>query len=287
MSQSSVDQVFAARVATSSEIRAAQQMIEQVSRVYVNMRPGLLREYVHSSMCWVTGEPDAIHGFMMAEMRPFSVAAITAAVISNGRGVASYIDALLPLVEHTVQQHGAATLVHVGYAPWLTHYLGRRGFFERETVITYGWDRHPVTVTGNRAVTVRAADHHDLVDVVMLDERIFGPVWHKRATEFENVLNRAFDFSVAEWNGQIVGYRWSDKSGDHGHLSRLAVRPDWEGRGVGTRLLTETLVAMVNAGVAWITLNTQEGNLRSRMLYERHGFRLVDHRVAVLWKDLS
>ena len=287
MSQSSGDQLEAARVATSSEIRAAQQMIEQASRVYVSVRPGLLSEYVRSSMCWVTGDPDAIDGFMMAEMRPFSVAAITAAVISNGRGVGSYIDALLPLVEHTVQHHDAAALVHVGYAPWLTHYLSRHGFVARETVVTYGWDRRPVTVAGNRAVTVRAADHPDLVDVVALDRRIFGPVWHKRATEFENALNRAFDFSVAEWNGQIVGYRWSDKSGDHGHLSRLAVRPAWEGRGVGTRLLTETLVAMVNAGVAWITLNTQEDNLRSRMLYERHGFRLVDHRVAVLWKDLS
>ena len=287
MSQSSKDQIRAARVATSSEIRAGQQMIEQASRVYVSVRPGLLREYVRSSMCWVTRDLDAIHGFMMAEMRPFSVAAITAAAISNGRGVGSYIGTLLPLVEHTVQQHGAVALVHVGYAPWLTHHLSRRGFLERETVVTYGWDRHPVTVAGNRAVTVRAAHRPDLVDVVMLDRRIFGPVWHKQATEFENVLNRAFDFSVAEWNGQIVGYQWSDNSGDHGHLSRLAVRPDWEGRGVGTRLLTETLVAMVNAGVAWITLNTQEGNLRSRMLYERHGFRLVDHRVAVLWKDLS
>jgi len=287
MSQSSGDQVFAARVATSSEITAGQQMIEQASRAYTSVRSGLLSEYARSSMCWVTGDPDAIDGFIMAEIRPFSVAAITAAAVSNGQGVSSYIGSLLPLLEHTVQQHGAVALVHVGYAPWLTHHLSRHGFVARETVVTYGWDRHPVNVAGNRAVTVRAADHHDLVDVVALDRRIFGPVWHKQATEFENVLNRAFDFSIAQWNGQIVGYQWSDKSGDHGHLSRLAVRPDWEGRGVGTRLLTETLVAMANAGVAWITLNTQEGNLRSRMLYERHDFRLVDHRVAVLWKDLS
>jgi ribosomal-protein-alanine N-acetyltransferase len=119
-----------------------------------------------------------------------------------------------------------------------------------------------------------------------LDQDVFGPIWHKQIADFRGALRRAFLFTVARWDDQIIGYQWSEKVEEHGHLTRLAVRPDWEGKGVGTRLLTEAMVAMVRAGATWITLNTQEDNLRSRRLYERHGFRPINHRVAVLWKDL-
>jgi ribosomal protein S18 acetylase RimI-like enzyme len=51
--------------------------------------------------------------------------------------------------------------------------------------------------------------------------------------------------------------------------------------------LTEALASMIKAGGNWITLNTQESNLRSQILYERHGFRRTGDRVAVLWKDLK
>jgi ribosomal-protein-alanine N-acetyltransferase len=122
---------------------------------------------------------------------------------------------------------------------------------------------------------------------VSLDEHIFGSLWHKPTNNFEEALARAFMFTVAELDGQIVGYQWCEKHERHGHITRLGVRPGWEGQGVGTRLLTEALAAMVKAGITWVTLNTQESNLRSRMLYERHGFRpLNDDRVAVLWKDV-
>jgi ribosomal protein S18 acetylase RimI-like enzyme len=122
---------------------------------------------------------------------------------------------------------------------------------------------------------------------VSLDEDIFGPLWHKPTKSFEEALARAFNFTVAELDSQIVGYQWCEKHERHGHITRLGVRPGWEGQGVGTRLLTEALLAMVKADANWVTLNTQESNMRSRMLYERHGFRLLnDDHVAVLWKDM-
>jgi ribosomal-protein-alanine N-acetyltransferase len=154
-------------------------------------------------------------------------------------------------------------------------------------VVTYEWHYQPVTVSGNRSLTVRSAHLRDLPTLLSLDKHIFSPIWHKPISSFEEALARAFVFTVAEQDGEIVGYQWCEKQKGHGHITRLAVGPDWEGRGVGTRLLTEALVSMVKAGVNWITLNTQESNLRSQTLYERHGFRLTGDRVAVLWKDLQ
>jgi ribosomal-protein-alanine N-acetyltransferase len=189
-------------------------------------------------------------------------------------------------VQETLISKGLTAVVQVGHAPWLTEVLRQRGFVDRDWVVTYEWRYRPVTVQGNLSVTVRSAGRGDLTTLLSMDRHIFGPVWHKPAVHFEQALADAFLFIVAEQDNQILGYQWCERNDWHGHITRLAVRPDWEGHGVGTRLLTEAMLALAGAGVGWITLNTQESNLRSRILYERYSFRLTDDRVAVLCKDL-
>jgi ribosomal-protein-alanine N-acetyltransferase len=280
------DPVYEARSATPSDADAVQRLIARTWRVHLRIAPEQVPPRLRPGMGWVAGDRDSISGLMLAEIQPFLIALITAAVVSEDWRVSPYLDTFLPLVEETVRSKGATALVQIGYAPWLTAVLRERGFVTRDWVVTYEWHFQPVTVRGNPSVTVRSAHLSDLPALLSLDKRIFGPIWHKPMNSFEEALARAFVFTVAETDAQIVGYQWCEKHERHGHLTRLAVRPGWEGRGIGTRLLTEALVTIVQAGVNWVTLNTQESNLRSRMLYERHGFRLADDRVAVLWKDL-
>jgi len=223
---------------------------------------------------------------MLVQIQPLKVALILVAALNDDWQVADYLDTFLPLVEATARQEGATSLVQIGYAPWLTAVLDRRGFVSQDWVVTYEWYYQPVTVSGNRSVAVRSAHLRDLPTLLSMDKHIFGSIWHKPLNTFEEAMARAFIFSVAEQDGEIIGYQWCERHERHAHITRLAVRSDWEGQGVGTRLLTEALVSMANAGVNWVTLNTQESNLRSQTLYERHGFHLTGDRVAVLWKDL-
>jgi ribosomal-protein-alanine N-acetyltransferase len=280
------DPVYASRPATPADADAVQRLMECARRVYLRIPLEDVPLHLGSGLGWVASHGNRVGGLLLTEIRPSSIAFITAAAVSDDWRVAHYLDNLLPRVEETVRQKGTTALVQIGYAPWLTVVLCQRGFARRDWVVTYEWHYQPVTIGGRRSVTVRPAHLRDIPALLSLDERIFGPVWHKPASGFEKALAQAFTFTVAEEDAQIVGYQWCDIRGRHGHLTRLGVRPGWEGKGVGTRLLTEALVALVQAGANQITLNTQESNLRSRMLYERHGFRLADERVAVLWKDL-
>jgi len=275
-----------ARMATPADIGEMLRLANQARRVYLTVRADLLEEQLRSAFSWAVGEPDRLDGFMSAEMRAFSIAIITAAVLHDDRAVSEYADAALSVVENDARRQGAHALVQVGYAPWLTEALSQRGFSRRGWVVSYGWDSQPMVPGGNLAVPVSRATEADLPTLFRLDEEVFGPIWHKQIPDFMAALRRAFLFTVARWGDELIGYQWCEKVEEHGHLTRLAVRPDWEGKGVGTRLLTEAMVSMVRAGATWITLNTQEDNVRSRRLYERHGFRLINHRVAVLWKDL-
>lgn len=277
---------YEARLATPEDAAAIQQLMASTWRVYLRVPPNEAIRRLPSDLAWVAGEGDRIGGFLLAEIRPRAVAFITAAAASGDWQVASYLDTFLPLAESALQAQGATGLVQIGHAPWLTTILSRRGFVSRDWVVTYEWQYRPVTVSGNPSVHIRSAHLRDLPALLSLDERIFDPIWHKPAGTLEEALAQAYLFTVAEKEGQIIGYLWCDRHERHGHITRLAVQPGWEGKGVGTRLLTEALAAMGKAGISWITLNTQESNQRSRMLYEHHGFRLLADRVGVLWKDL-
>jgi ribosomal-protein-alanine N-acetyltransferase len=281
--------VYEARTATPSDTEAVQQLIARAWRVHLRVPLEQVPLRLRSGSGWVAGEGNKLSGFMLAEMQPFlteQLALITGAALSDDWRVSAYLNTFLPPVENMVRQEGASALVQIGYAPWLTTALGERGFLSRDWVVTYEWYSQPVTVRGNRSVTIRSAHLRDLPTLLDLDRHIFGPIWHKPTSSFEEALARAFIFSVAEQNGEIVGYQWCEAHDRHGHITRLAVRSDREGQGIGTRLLAETLAALLEAGMSWITLNTQESNLRSQMLYERHGFRRTGERVAVLWKDM-
>jgi ribosomal-protein-alanine N-acetyltransferase len=280
------NRVYAARVVTPRDAEAVQRLMLHAWRVYLRIPPEQVLLRLSAGLSWVAGDGDGVGGFMLAEKQPFSIAIMMAAALSDEWQVSAYLDTLLPSVEENARQEGATALVQIGYAPWLTAVLRERGFASRGWVVTYEWDYQPVTVAGDLLATIRSAHLRDLPTLLSLDKRIFGPVWHKPVVNFEEALAQAFIFTVAEKDGEIVGYQWCERHERHGHLARLAVRPGWEGQGIGTRLLTEALVTLVEAGVSWITLNTQEDNLRSRMLYERHGFRLTGDRVSVLWKDL-
>ena len=92
---------------------------------------------------------------------------------------------------------------------------------------------------------------------------------------------------VAILDDRLVAYEWCDIYQRHAHLTRLAVHPDYQGRGIGGQLLYRAITDALEAGADQITLNTMESNQRSRALYERFGFVDTKQRLPVLWKDLG
>jgi ribosomal protein S18 acetylase RimI-like enzyme len=74
-------------------------------------------------------------------------------------------------------------------------------------------------------------------------------------------------------SGRLVGaVRVTQRSPSTAELSRLAVAPDLQGRGHGSRLMLAALAA-VQPGTQQIELFTGEHSLANLRLYERHGYR--------------
>jgi [ribosomal protein S18]-alanine N-acetyltransferase len=173
--------------------------------------------------------------------------------------------------------------------PWLRRPLLQLGYRPMVEVVGYEKTRLDRPAHGNELVGVRAATDADLATVIALDRACFPLPWVKGTEVFETSLQGSPCFLIAEFSGEAVGYAFvtAHHGGHLYHLVRIAVRPTFQGRGIGVRLLAEVVdfCAARNADV--LTLNTQADNYTAQRLYEWFGFRRTGERQTVLGLDIA
>ena len=78
--------------------------------------------------------------------------------------------------------------------------------------------------------------------------------------------------TVAEDNGCVIGYQISTGSRLGGHLARLGVRKEAQGRGIGSALVSDLIQRLSSQNLGRVTVNTQSDNAASLSLYQKMGF---------------
>jgi ribosomal-protein-alanine N-acetyltransferase len=84
-------------------------------------------------------------------------------------------------------------------------------------------------------------------------------------------------FSLAR-RTRIVGYVGFRLQGDEGHITTIAVHPDWRGRGFGDLLLVVALEKMLDRGMDFVTLEMRPSNDVAYQLYKKYGFEVERKR---------
>jgi ribosomal-protein-alanine N-acetyltransferase len=173
-------------------------------------------------------------------------------------------------------------------ASWLLNYLREAGFVHVDDVVTMASTAPfdiPALPTQEEGFGIREAREADLDQVGAVDASAFEEQWRYPDFVLQRALRTAGYFSVAAQDGQVVGYQFAACYGDEAHITRLAVRSDLQGRGVGARLLADVLLRLwQDFGVTTITLNTQAANEVSQHLYSRFGFEAVQPDLRVMRK---
>ena len=173
-----------------------------------------------------------------------------------------------------LQQHGVRE-VHLldCRQDWLRDCVLANGFVNEEQVVSLSRPLHGAPVWPSGAGHVRLAADSDLDRLLLLDEAAFPPHWRMCAAELRRALRQAANITVLELDGAICACQISTRCDAEAHLSRLAVHPDFQGRGLGSRLLADVIRRFKMRGLASLTVNTQAHNRRSLRLYRRFGFR--------------
>lgn len=80
------------------------------------------------------------------------------------------------------------------------------------------------------------------------------------------------DVWVAVADGEVAGYVVLEARPDHLLLENIAVRPQWQGRGVGRQLMALAEDRARAEGVDAVRLYTNEVMVENQRLYERLGY---------------
>jgi ribosomal protein S18 acetylase RimI-like enzyme len=195
-----------------------------------------------------------------------------------GVGDASPVVEVVPALWHSLntilKQQQVSAINWLLTEDWQNDLMSKLGFSYQDQIITLqreGYDLpNHVHLPGLR---LRPATRTDAEIMEQVDHAAFAPPWQNSTQDITHGLHVAATSTIAEYEGEVVGFQMSTLYQKHGHLARLAVHPKMQGKGVGRSLLSELITYFLRRRVRTITVNTQASNTRSRHLYERFGFR--------------
>jgi ribosomal-protein-alanine N-acetyltransferase len=115
-------------------------------------------------------------------------------------------------------------------------------------------------------------------DVLSIERRVYPRPW-SAALFFSEIAQRTSRYYlVAYSHKQLVGYGGLMCQHDEGHITTLAVDPDFHHRGVGSRLLLDLVREARGRGMTALALEVRVANWPAQRLYSWFGFRPVGVR---------
>ena len=125
---------------------------------------------------------------------------------------------------------------------------------------------------------IRRMSLADVQAVHRLEEDIFSTPWSEKDFIYEMTENKVARYLVIEEAGEVIAFAGAHIIWDQTHVTNIAVRKDFRGRGLG-RLITHALMQYAaNLGAEYLTLEVRESNTTAQKLYKSLGFEKVSVR---------
>jgi ribosomal-protein-alanine N-acetyltransferase len=170
---------------------------------------------------------------------------------------------------------------------WLIDLLRNDGFVEHGRVIAFSRTAaRPPPPRGPVAIPALMSKS-DLPSVERLDHAAFAPPWQMDCEALRATFDRSLVSVVHRTEDRIDGYLMASTAPHGIHITRVAVHPDHQGKGIGRALILHLLDVGRRRGAPRVTVNTQKENLRSRELYRSLGFAETGESYPVFLHDLA
>ena len=121
---------------------------------------------------------------------------------------------------------------------------------------------------------IREAVPADIDAITELDELCFPEMpWSRESYEEELTANNLAVYLVAETEEKIIGFVGIWLVLDEGHITNVAVHPDYRRRHVAQSLINIMLSLVEDEGIIAETLEVRAGNEPAKALYRGFGFK--------------
>jgi len=131
-------------------------------------------------------------------------------------------------------------------------------------------------------VRIRPMQDADLPAVAEVDFSAFGQFWHNTESALQRARLQCASATIAEDASGVIGYQLSTRNMLGAHLARLGVRPEAQGRGVGSALVSNLIQSLGTGELGRLSVNTQSDNVTSLSLYKKLGFVRTGEHFPVL-----
>ena len=139
----------------------------------------------------------------------------------------------------------------------------------------------------------------DIDDVLIIEELCFNVPW--RYNDFEKEINNnnmaIYKVAFDDNKNKILGYAGMWHIVTEGHITNIAVHPDYRRNGIGTLLVQEMIKCAKEKNMLGITLEVRISNITAQKLYTKYGFRPEGFRknyytepkedAVIMWKYFS
>lgn len=125
---------------------------------------------------------------------------------------------------------------------------------------------------------VRRAEAKDVDRIAELEIQCFTTPWSREAVYQDVVENQRALYLVAEIEGLVIGYAGIWSIVDEGHITNVAVAPEFRQHHIGSAIIAVLLEVTEKAGITSHTLEVRRGNEPAIKLYEKYGFKVAGER---------
>lgn len=124
---------------------------------------------------------------------------------------------------------------------------------------------------------IRRMDKGDTKQLAELDKICFAVPWSEQSF-IDETDNELANYIVAIIDNTVVGYVGYWKVVDEGHITNIAVNPDYRREGIASELLSQIIKAAYDEKLYLLTLEVRKSNTAAKKLYEKFGFLALGER---------
>ncbi len=123
----------------------------------------------------------------------------------------------------------------------------------------------------SRIEIIKAGSEH--IDEIMVIENLSFKIPWSRQSMVDEVTGNTFAYYLcARIDGRIAGYAGMWQVCDEGHITNVAVHPEFRQSGIGSALLENLISHARNSGIGSMTLEVRKSNLPAQNLYRKFKF---------------
>ena len=124
------------------------------------------------------------------------------------------------------------------------------------------------------SLIIRRAEEKDIRPIALLETVCFSDPWSEDSVRYDVMENKLSFYLVAETEGRVAGYMGIWNIMDEGHITNVAVAPEYRRRHIASAMIEVMLEVTGESGIKRHTLEVRAGNAKAISLYEKYGFEI-------------